>query len=905
MSDNNLVALSHGRVILGATQQPELEHLRDKCIHELFEDQVQLAPEALAVTFGKHSLTYRELDRRASQLARHLQSLGVWPGAIVGLKVERSIEMVITLLGILKAGGVYWGLEEHLPEERRRQRLINARPSVIVARRAAVDEISRLVTSTGTTADAPPFDCMVAAIEDALEYHAEPSAVFPARRADAPAYLTYTSGSTGQPKGVLAPHRGVTRLVKGANYMSLTPQETLLHLSHLSFDASTFELWGALLNGGRVVLMPPGQPSPAEIGEAIRLHGITTLWLSAGLFHMMVDERLDDLKPLRQLLAGGDVLSPTHVIKARLALPDCRIVNGYGPTENTTFTCCYTVGDEWALTPSVPIGRPISHTQVYVLDAEMQPVPPGAMGELYVGGHGVACGYLNQPQLTAERFFPDPFSSLPGGRLYRTGDCVRSRADGNLEFLGRMDWQVKIRGYRVELGEIETALRAEPEIRDAVVTVREDTPGDRRLVAYLIAKGGEKPKDQDLGARLAQKLPNYMQPNAYIWLDQLPLTANGKVDREALPRLETPGDEAVVAGGQPVNLLELEVIRIWQALFHREGIARQDNFFALGGDSLLAARLVLEIEQRLDCSLPISALFQVPTVETLSQRLTQDNSAPPWGSLVPLQPKGARPPMFFMHGVRGDVFGFLELAGLLVPDQPVYGLQAVGLDGKSPRHTSVEAMAAHYVEEIRSFQPLGPYYLGGLSLGGLIAFEVAQQLRGLGQRVALLALLDTEPMGAMPWGLYMLTMASFVPRRMLFHLRRCWLLPLRDKVSYVSGRCEALLYWIRRNLSRSPGAGSNPLEPKEVAAGPEGEDYYVTAALAYRLQEYPGGADVFVSDDSDPSWIRTWTTLARGGVTFHKVPGLHLDFLRSKHAPDLAKALRDALDRAQKNELHS
>src|SRR5205814_2240329 len=495
---------------------------------------------------------------------------------------------------------------------------------VLLVRRKAINNLPGLATQTsnGSTAAIGA----IAAIEDLLE-SSLPAVVSaaPASHAVDPAYLNYTSGSSGQPKGVLVPHRGVARLVKGADYVSLTENETLLHMSPLAFDASTFELWGALLTGGRVGLLPPGQPSLREIGEAIRQHRVTTLWLTAGLFHLIVDERLDDLKPLRQLLAGGDVLSPQHVLKARRALPGCRIINGYGPTENTTFTCCYTVADEWALAPSIPIGRPIANTPVNVLDASLQPVPVGVVAEVVAGGNSVP-----------------------------------------------------------------------------------DEPG--------------------LKAALKARLPDYMIPAHVEFLSALPLTPNGKVDRRALPMptLTAAADSREVM--PPRNLLELGLIRLWRRLFQREDIGRQDNFFELGGHSLLASQLASEIYKLLGCKLPIAALFQSPTVESLTRRLTRENWAPPWSSLVPLQPLGSQPPLFSVHGVGGDVYGFLELAKLLPPGQPSYGIQAVGLDGKSARHVTVEDMAAHYVKEILSFQRDGPFYLAGYSMGGLIAFEMARQL---------------------------------------------------------------------------------------------------------------------------------------------------------------------------------
>jgi amino acid adenylation domain-containing protein len=876
------------------------EYPRDKCVHELFEEQVERTPEAVAVVFEEDSLTYRELNARSNQLARHLRSLGVGPDILVGLCVERSLEMVVALLGILKAGGAYLTFEENLPEERFRLMLADAQPRVLLVRRKSIKHLSSLAGRT--PADSPTGTITVAVIEDLLE--SSPGEIIPnvpTNQASDRAYVSYTSGSTGRPKGVVVSHRGVVRLVKGADYVSLNAEDTLLHLSPLSFDASTFEIWGALLNGGRVVLLPPGPPSLVEIGEAIRLHGVTTLWLTAGLFHIMVDERLDDLKPLRQLLAGGDVLSPEHVRKAFHALPGCRIINGYGPTENTTFTCCYTVVDERGLAPSVPIGRPIANTQVYVLDSYLHPVPVGVAGELYAGGDGVACGYLHQPQLTAERFIPDPFSGKPDARLYRTGDCVRWRPDGNLEFLGRGDLQVKIRGYRIELGEIEAVLGAQPEVREAVVVVREDLPGDKRLTAYLVAKTGEKPDVLTMRTRVAEKLPDYMIPAAFMWLDQLPLTPNGKVDRKALLTLEASGAGAPRETSQPVNLLELELTRIWRRLFQRKDVGRQDNFFALGGHSLLAARLAAEIDKLIGCKLPIASLFQSPTIESLARRLTDENWAPPWSSLVPLQPLGSKPPLFFIHGLGGDVYGFLELAKLLPPDQPSYGIQAVGLDGKSPRHTTVEEMAAHYVKEIISFQPDGSFYLTGYSMGGLIAFEVAQQLHRFGRRVALLALLDTEPIGKTPWGFFGLAMSTYIPRRCLFHFLHLWKLPRRGRLNYLRGRWTTLRCLI---LSKPPPVTAPPRNDSQPSNEPGFSTYYLEVGSAYRLRPYLGSMDVFITgDETHPGWKWYWRYLVRGGVSFHRVPGRHADIiLKPDYIRELAEALTIVLHRAQEKE---
>jgi len=426
----------------------------------------------------------------------------------------------------------------------------------------------------------------------------------------------------------LALHRGVVRLVKGADYVALDACDTVLHLAPLSFDASTFELWGALLNGARVVVMPPGQPSLAQIGEAVREHRVTTLWLPAGLFHLMVDERLNDLKPLRQLLAGGDVLSVEHLIRARRALPGCRLINGYGPTENTTFTCCYTVIDERKLIPTVPIGRPIANTRVYVLDPSLQPVPVGVVGELCAGGDGVARGYWQRPELSAERFVPDPFAQTPGARMYRTGDRARYLPDGNIEFLGRADNQIKLRGFRIELGEIEAVLGEHSMVRQAVVLAREDVPGDKRLVAYIVPADVAGAATETLRAYVRERLPEYMLPSAYVVLEHLPLTPNGKVDRRALPAPEYDRNMLGGAFVAPRNSLEELMAEVWREVLKREQVSVHDNFFELGGHSLLAAQVVARLARLLKVELPLRRMFEAPTIAELAGDVARMSERP-------------------------------------------------------------------------------------------------------------------------------------------------------------------------------------------------------------------------------------------------------------------------------------
>ena len=448
---------------------------REASTHELFEEQVRRAPTAVAVVFEDRQLSYEELNRRANRVARRLQKLRVGRDVPVGICLDRSFEMVIALLGVLKAGGAYVPLDPAYPAERLAFIINDAGTPVILTqtrlKNCCLDAAGKVL-------------CL-----DADEFAAEEETNLASGvRADDLAYVMYTSGSTGAPKGVAVTHRGVVRLVKETDYASFSADETFLQLAPISFDASTFEIWGALLNGGKLVVMPPVQPSLEEIGGAIREHGVTTLWLTSGLFNAMVDERLHDLRPLRQLLAGGDVLSVPHVRKALRELTETRLINGYGPTESTTFACCHTIKPDTPLEGSVPIGRPIANTTACILDSQHQPVPIGVMGELYVGGDGLARGYWRRPELTSAKFITDPFSGDPEARIYRTGDLARWRNDGTIEFLGRVDSQVKLRGFRIELGEIENALRQQADVLDAAVVVREDTPGDKRLVAYVVRK---------------------------------------------------------------------------------------------------------------------------------------------------------------------------------------------------------------------------------------------------------------------------------------------------------------------------------------------------------------------------------------------------------------------------------
>jgi amino acid adenylation domain-containing protein len=637
------------------------EYPRDACIHQLFEEQVARAPESVALLFGGERLTYGELNRRANRLAHSLVAKGVGADTLVAVSIDRSPAMIVALLGILKAGGAYVPLDPSYPQ---------ARIAFVISDagiRHAVTE--RTIAEHGFGPDVE-----VIALDGLLDY---PDAnLGPRAGAEDLAYVMHTSGSTGMPKGVAVPHRAVIRLVRSTNYISISCVDVFLQFAPLSFDASTFEIWGPLLNGARLVLAPPYLPSLVELGRTILENQVTVLWLTAALFHQMVNEQLESLRGLRQLLAGGDVLSAPQVLRAARELQDCHIVNGYGPTENTTFTTTWWIRGEEGDMPSVPIGRPIANTRVYVLDSRANPVPVGVVGELFVAGDGLARGYLRQEELTAEKFVRNHLACEPGDQLYRTGDLVRYRADGCIEFLGRIDQQVKIRGFRIEPGEIEAVLLDHPAVKECAVIPREDVPGERRLVAYVVPDpsyacaaatafnrngstgsyaGPPVPKDEmrepvgqtgeprplsslvdpplasafnqkivpELRGFLRQRLPEFMIPSAFVDLDRLPVSAHGKVDRHAFPAPGMARPEGLEEFAVTRTNTERAIADIWMQVLGLAGIGAEDNFFDLGGHSLLATQVVSRIRSQFGLELPLRKVFEMPTVSGLARAVEE------------------------------------------------------------------------------------------------------------------------------------------------------------------------------------------------------------------------------------------------------------------------------------------
>jgi amino acid adenylation domain-containing protein len=583
-----------------------------RCIHEMVADQVERTPDRVAVSYRNRTLTYRQLDDRAEELALRLRAAGVGGGSIVAVLLVRSPELIVALTGIWKAGGAYLYLDPAEPAEQRARILRDA-----AARFAVVDANTRDLVSN--------IDNVVN-IGDATPDRPAGLTGAPAMHPDTPAYVCYTSGSTGEPKGVVVAHRAIHRLVDHPSWMQVRDDDVFLQMTRVGFDVSTFEIWMPLVHGCRLALAPPGHADLAEIVQTLRAEGVTVLWLTTGLFHKMVTHHLPGLAGIRHLLAGGDVLSPAHVERVLDAHPHLVFTNGYGPTENTTFSTCWTTHTASAA-ERVPIGVPIDGTTVAILDDAMRPVPPGETGELWVGGPGVATGYLNKPAATAERFVADVDPAQPGSRMYRTGDLVRW-ADGTLDFLGRRDRQVKIRGYRVELSTVEMELLRQPGVEQAAALTRTDGAGDTRLLAYVAVGSQDAEASTAFGAwlreRLSATVPAHLVPWAIIVLPDIPLNGNGKVDRSAVPAAKIPrnvwNDYA-----PPTDALERRLAAVWSDALAVEPVGVDDNFFELGGHSLMAAELLAALQQEFNVNLPARTLYLRPTVADLAEELRQQS----------------------------------------------------------------------------------------------------------------------------------------------------------------------------------------------------------------------------------------------------------------------------------------
>ena len=751
-----------------------------ECFPQLFEAQVQKTPDAVAVSMGRNALCYRELNARANRLARALQALGAQPGVTVGIGFERSLDMVIALLAVQKSGATYVPLDPEFPRDRLRFMMQDAAVAVVLTTGALSDRF-----------DAQACRVLCVDSEEARIAQEADHNLGPIATPHGLVYIIYTSGSTGQPKGVEIPHRALVNFLWSIRQEpGCTAHDVMLSVTTISFDIFGLELYVPLLTGASVeIASRTAAMDGRQLRDLCETVQPTIMQATPATWRMLIEAGWMGSQRLT-VLCGGEELPPD--LSKLLLDRSLAVWNMYGPTETTIWS---TIDKIERTDREITIGRPIANTDVYILDHFLQPVPIGVSGELYIGGHGLAQSYRGRPEMTTERFIPHPFSTEPLVKLYRTGDLARYQPDGRIVHLGRMDNQVKIRGFRIELGDIEAALSRHSTVRQAVVTAREDQQGIKELVAYVVCQESPVPRPPELRSFLRSQIPDYMIPSLFVFLDAMPLTANNKVDRNALPVPVSPlttGSVHVV----PTDQMDVQMAALWQQVFGMNAIGIHDNFFDLGGHSLKAAHLFYLIEQVYGRHLPLSTLFQAPTIATLTALLSQEQSSSPWQSLVAMQVGGHTIPVFMVPGVGGNVLMFSRLARLLGRTYPVYGLQARGLDGKEAPFTSVQKMASHYVEQIRRVRPNGPYSILGSCTGGLIAYEMAQQLVTDGEVVTLVVMDTWHPSTYHPHR-YRLPIRSGLP---LFLLRKAMRtipslvrLPIKDWIPFLQLKCKRLV----------------------------------------------------------------------------------------------------------------
>jgi amino acid adenylation domain-containing protein len=858
---------------LAEWNRTEVEYPRDLCMHELVETQVAATPNATAVEHSGQKLTYRELNERANQLARFLRKRGVGLESRVGICLRRSLELPVALLAVLKAGAACVPLDPAYPKERLSYMLEDSETPLVLSQPGLLSEVT-------------DFNAQVVNLDPDWKAFAGESRenVRSSVEAENLAYLIYTSGSTGKPRGVLLPHAGlVNHNVAASKLFGLTRADRMAQFASISFDIAIEEIFPTWISGGALVVRE--ENASLAVGDFLRWvdeNRVTALDLPTAYWHELVRELAEsDLrlpKTLRLVIVGGEkAQSGALATWRKIAGSRVRWVNTYGPTETSVIVTSYEPKESEELPSVLPIGRPIANTKIHILNKSLQPQPVALAGDLYVSGPGLARGYLNRPEITAEKFVRDPFSADAGARMYKTGDLAKYLPNGDIEFAGRTDDQVKIRGYRVELEEIEAVLGSHNGVHEVVVIARENSSGEKNLVAYLVPSREQVPTASELRTYLKQKLPAYMVPAAVVLLETMPKTPNGKVDKRALPAPKAADFAATQEYVAPANELERKLASLWEIVLEKKPVGVRDNFFELGGHSLLAARLMHRIEQQLGQRLPLAALLQAPTIEQLARAMSGGEQQDAWSSLVPLQPQGSRPPFFCVHGVGGNVLGFRDLVRHLADDQPFYALQPQGLDGKRACLTSVQEMAARYINEIRKVQPAGPYHIGGYSFGGLVAYEMAQMLEAEGEQVALLALLDSYPGKIETRGEQIKSLMG---------------LPLKQRLGFVFKKGSFVLMTMRKRIELRflPQALRNVRQACSKAAGD------------YEVQPYNGRVTLFrvreksVDSLNDPYAI--WWRMAARGVELREISGDHLSLLKEPQVRLLAQELTDALSQS-------
>jgi amino acid adenylation domain-containing protein len=874
--------------LISTWNETSVAYPSDACVNNLFEMQAERVPNAVAVLQDDKSISYRELDQRADKLAHYLQTLGVKAETFVGVFMNRSIDTVVGLLGIMKAGGAYLPLDPDFPQDRLAFMLEDSATAIILTQSELLESL-------------PPHNAKVVVLDQEWDRIGLTPDYIPesVARSVNLAYLMYTSGSTGKPKGVQIPHGAVVNfLLSMRDKPGFSEKDKLLSVTTLSFDISVLEVFLPLITGGSLVLVSHQVASDGKLlSESLARYKPSVMQATPVTWLILLESGWHSHGPLKALI-GGEPL-PAELCN-RLLEQGVEVWNMYGPTETTIWS---TIKKMDPSQKRVSIGRPIANTQTYVLDQNMLPVPIGVTGELHIGGDGLARGYLNRPELTSEKFMANPFNENPNTRLYKTGDLAFYLPNGDLQCLGRTDFQTKVRGFRVEPGEIESLLNRHPSIEQSAVVVRPDPLGENQLVAHIVAKGGSRPAVPDLRQYLGVALPDYMVPSRFFFLEAMPLTPNGKINRKALPAVTDQGnsdlDKSFVAAN---DSLEMQLTKIWESVLGIKRIGIKDNFFEIGGHSLLAARLFSRIEKTMGLNLPLATLFQAPTIDLLARIIRHKDWSDNWSSLVPIRPGGSKPPLFLVHGAGGNVLLYRELAIHLGAEQPLYGLQAKGLDGNNPYFERIEDMAIHYVQEVRSLQPEGPYYLGGYCLGGAIALEMAQQLIAQGQEVAFLTMIETYNVrfGNVTLPFYYDLFNRL--QNLKYHWDNLWLLSMRDKITFLSKKSQTEMGRLKSRMSIVLSQLAQKLRL------PLGEQYpHVNlskindqAHLKYSPKTYEGRIALFRPKTHYAGYTEHdfgWGGVAQGGVEVHVLQVNPRGSLVEPFVQELARELNYCLEK--------
>ena len=870
------------------TQAP----LTSDLLHTRFLRQVAERPEQMAVCTPQRRLTYEETYRYACRIEQELLRCQVQPNELVAVMMEKGWEQIVAVVGIHLAGAAYLPIDPELPAERQRFLLEHAQARVALTQSAVRNRLN------------VPANVEVFAVDQLQPLDAGAPADRRRQKPEDLAYVLYTSGSTGVPKGVMIDHRGALNTVLDINQrFAVGPQDRVLAVSRLSFDLSVYDVFGMLAAGGTIVMPAADLAYDANHWAELILTERVTLWNTVpALMQLLVDQAG---KPevfgdsLRLVMMSGDWIPLGLPDQIRRVLPKANVISLGGATEASIWSILYPVGKVDANWKSIPYGKAMRNQSFQVLNQDFAPCPTWVPGQLYIGGVGLAKGYLHEEQKTNASFVVHPAS---GERLYRTGDLGRFLPDGNIEFLGREDFQVKVQGYRIELGEIEARLQEYAGVDLCIVIVREDTPREKRLVGYVVAKPGVSLDPAAVREHLRAKLPEYMVPAAIVPLDRFPLTPNGKVNRKALPAPARATTETGPTFAVSRDSLDLQLLKLWEKVLDVRPVGLRDNFFDLGGNSLVAVRLFSEMRKLFDRSFPLSVLFQAPTVEKLADMIRKGGWTTRWTSLVPIQPGGSKPPFFCVHGGGGNVLLYRELARHLGADYPFYGLQARGLDGSDEYLTTTEAMAESYLREIRELQPEGPYYLGGFCMGGQVAVEIAQRLVRDGQQVNLLFVIDTHNFNGIPPQLTLIDKVGNLGQKIKFHSSNVLQLGLKSQMAYLAEKSKIAL---RREMERMRISIVHlfHLNPhRDVTSGTREEfieDINDRAFLAYKPSVYPGKMTI-CKPRRNYAFLRDpfngWGGIAAGGLEIIELPSDPGGIFIEPYVQTLAEKLREQID---------